>query len=353
MAHVPIPAVVSTLTLLALLTAADAWACTAPLVCKPKTSLSPGAQIPANAQAIPVLLPTPLQPPYEPVVPELRDAAGKPVEVEAKDDAMGWTILRPLKGFAPSSTYTLHLPSLCKDPSGSIEPPTDVTFTTGPTAPLPTSLGTLQLAALPVELVSVWTSSGSCTEAILAARGSIDLAAVAELAPWKALARAEVRVDGASWANSAYGDLPLAGEAPAYQPKGRTIHAFHVACATVPSSADAGLQPGLHHVELRIHIAGETQDAPDLAGDLSVTCPSQPDVDAGGDADTGLTPDAADAKDSADTAASGTPKPAKPQDDGCSASRTSQDSAIGPLAWLVTLSLAAIALRRRLARANL
>lgn len=57
MAHVPIPAVVSTLTLLALLTAADAWACTAPLVCKPKTSLIPGAQIPANAQAIPVLLP--------------------------------------------------------------------------------------------------------------------------------------------------------------------------------------------------------------------------------------------------------------------------------------------------------
>ena len=352
MAHVPIPAVVSTLTLLALLTAADAWACTAPLVCKPKTSLSPGAQIPANAQAIPVLLPTPLQPPYEPVVPELRDAAGKPVEVEAKDDAMGWTILRPLKGFAPSSTYTLHLPSLCKDPSGSIEPPTDVTFTTGPAAPLPTSLGTLQLAALPVELVSVWTSSGSCTEAILAARGSIDLAAVAELAPWKALARAEVRVDGASWANSAYGDLPLAGEAPAYQPKGRTIHAFHVACATVPSSADAGLQPGLHHVELRIHIAGETQDALDLAGDLSVTCPSQPDVDAGGDADTGLTPDAADAKDSADTAASGTPKPANSQDDGCSASRVSQNSALSPLAWLVTLSLAAIALRRRLARAN-
>jgi hypothetical protein len=345
MAYRPIPAVVSTLTLLALLTAADAWACTAPLVCKPKTSLTSGAQVPANAQAIPVLLPTPLQPPYEPVVPELRDVAGKPVEVEAKDDAMGWTILRPVKGFSPASSYTLHLPSLCKDPSGSIEPPTDVTFTTGPTAPLPASLGTLQLAALPVELVSVWTTTGSCTEAILAARGSIDFAAVGEFAPWRALARAEVRIDGASWANSAYGDLPLAGEAPAYQPKGRTIHAFHVACATVPSSADAGLQPGLHHVELRIHIAGEANDAPDLAGDLSVTCPSQPPVDAGSDSDTA---DGTDASVGADTATGGTAKPASSSDDGCSASRVGLTSAIHPMAWLIALGLAVVALRRRL-----
>ncbi len=353
MARRLIPFAVSMALLLPLGLAAEAWACTAPLVCKPKTSLTPGAQIPANAQAIPVLLPTPLQPPYEPVVAELRDAQGQPVATQAVDDAMGWTLLKPVKGFLPSTTYILHLPSLCKDATGALEPPTDVTFTTGSAAPLPATLGQLQLKALAPELVSVWTTSGSCTEAILAARGAIDFAAVPELAPWRQLARAEVRVDGESWANSAYGDLPLAGEDPAYSPKGRTIHAFHVACATVPSSADEGLLPGMHHVDLRVHIAGEAKDAPDLAGDLSVTCPSQPDTDAGSDGDATTPADSADTAtpgDSSvnpDTAGSGAGKAASASDDGCSASPGGSTSS-NPASWLVILGMgAALLLRRR------
>ena len=258
---------------------APLWACTAPLVCKPKLSLVAGAQIPANAKGIPVLLPTPLQPPYQPVVPQLLNSAGQPVAVDLLDDAIGWTLVKPVKGFEVGSLYTLRLATLCKDAEGALLPPDDITLTASAAAPLPTELGVLQLTAMPAELVSVWTTTGSCTEAILAVRGRIAVQATAALAPWKALARTEVKIDGAPWAQSGYGDLPLADERTPAKLMGRTIHAFHAGCGPISSSADKGLPVGLHHVELRIHVAGEASDAPDLQGDLQLQCPASPDKD--------------------------------------------------------------------------
>ncbi len=274
------------------LCAEPAQACSPFFLCKPRIPFFAGAQIPASALAIPLQLPAPMQPPYEPIVPQLRDAGGAVVAVDLVADSLpGWTLLKPVKGFADHANYTLHLPGFCQDGNGAVLPPDDVTFTTGAKASVPAALGTLVLGALPPTMVSVWTASGSCTVPILAARGTVALDAPPELAPWHALARAELWLDGQVWTQAVYGDLPLVGDAQGANDFGRTVRSFFVACGDVPSMADAGLKPGPHHVDVRVHIAGAFNDAPYLFGDVTVACAATPDTDASatGDADTDAT----------------------------------------------------------------
>lgn len=319
-------------------------ACSPPMICKPRVSLASGAVIPANALGIPVLLPTPLQPPYLPMVPLLLDAQGKVVPTVQAEDAMGWTLLKPAKGFAANAQYVLRLPGFCNDGKDGVLPPEEITFTTAGKVPLPVTSGVLKLAAIAPDLVSVWTTSGSCTEAIWAAQGSVAVEATAALLPWRDLARAELRVDGTVWASSNYGDLPLAGEKPKVPMMGRTVHAFFAACGLVPKSADEGLQPGAHHVDLRIHIAGEFNDPPDLFGDLEVACSAKPGADAGVDGDTG--PDA-DASVSLDAGQSPGAPSAAAADDGCNAG-PAPASAGWPVALALGLAAAVVAWRRRI-----
>ena len=263
------------------LCASPAEACSPFFLCKPRIPFFAGAQIPASALAIPLQLPAAMQPPYEPIVPQLLDAGGAVVAVDLVADSLpGWTLLKPVKGFADHANYTLHLPGFCQDGNGAVLPPEDVTFTTGAKASVPAALGTLVLGALPPALVSVWTASGSCTVPILAARGTVALDAPPELAPWHALARAELWLDGQVWTQAVYGDLPLVGDAQGVNDFGRTVRSFFVACGDVPSMADAGLKPGPHHVDVRVHIAGEFNDAPYLFGDVTVACAATPDTDA-------------------------------------------------------------------------
>ncbi len=321
----------------------DALACSPLILCAPQVAFPAGTQIPANAQGLPLALPAPMQAPFEPIQPQLRDAGGQVVPTELVDDTLpGWKLLKPLKGFTANTTYTMHATNFCTDPqTGGTAVPTDVTFTTGKDALLPTEQGTLHLGALAPDQVSVWTSSGSCTESILAARGVVALEANPLWQPWLPLTRAEVWVDGVKWSQSSYGNLPLGTAAtdPGTVPHGP--RSFHVACQTVPQYADAGLAQGAHHVDLRVHIAGAYADPAYLYGDVTVTCGKPLDPDAGA-TDGGTSEDASAGLDGAqDTAGSAAPDAASTS--GCAASRGGATTS----AWLLLLCALGIGLRRR------
>jgi hypothetical protein len=336
---------VSLLTCGSALLAHPTLACGPMVLCKPKLSFAAGAQLPANTQAIPMMVPKPYQPPFDMLVPQLY-ADGQLQTTDLVDDAVaGWKLLKPVKGLKAGTTYLLHLPGFCPDlesATGALLPAEDVTFTAGPEAPVPATLGALALNTLAPSMVAVWTQSGSCTVPILAARGQVGVKANPELLPWQALTRAELWVDGALWVRSDYADVPLLGTLPLPTSIGRTVHEFHVPCGNVPPMDDAGVKAGPHHVDVRMHVAGAYNDAPYLYGDLVVTCDAAPQEDAASSADADAAGDATGTF--AEPAAEGAAAPARGA--GCAAT----GRAGGGGGWFALGAAAMLWTRRRLSR---
>ncbi len=330
-----------------------ALACGPILVCATKASFAAGTQLPASTKAIPLAVPKPLQAPFAPLVPELRDAAGKLVATELVDDTSGgYKLLRPLKGLAANSAYTLVLPGFCQDALGALVPPVELPFATGPDLPAPQGMGTLQLTYVAPDQVLVWTSVGSCTVPIQAARGHVAVTPAAEMAPWLPITRAELWVDGAKWAGGLYGDVPTQ-PGPPQSAVAKSVQEFYVACGPVPDLADPGLAPGQHHVDVRFHVAGEFNDPPYLYGDLSVTCGASTGGDAGGSEVSGSEVSGSEVSGSdvsglAGDTASGPPTNAAPASSGsCSAGRPAFSWVTVGL--LLTFGVLGRCLRRRLA----
>ncbi len=312
----------------------SAGACQPNILCAPVVPFAAGSQIPASTAAIPVQLPKNIQTGKQAVQVQLLDANGQPMLIEVVADAApGWQLIKPLKGLKANASYTLRLESACNAPGAVTPTLVDTPFTTGPAAELPSTFGMLQLTVKPPTTLSVWTSAGSCVVPLLAAQAEVALDGAPALAPWLALSRAELWVDGLLWQRSAYGAVPLLS-APAQQSGngGRNAHSFFVPCAEVPKSADAGVPPGKHHVDLRLYIAGQNVQAPYLWGDVTVECSAVVTADAGS------TPDAA----VADTSAASTPAPQSKAAGGCAA---------GPRAsggvWLLIAATVVLAGHRR------
>lgn len=314
--------------------APGALACEPSFSCTPLVPFAAGSQIPASAVAIPVLFPNNGQGTPASHV-QLLDASGQPVLIEVVADAsQGWHLVKPLKGFKENASYTLRLESPCTAPGAATPSTIDTPFTTGAAAALPATFGTLQLSLKAPSVLSVWTAAGSCTVPLLVAQGEVALDGAPGLVPWLALTRAELWVDGLLWHRSAYGAAPLpnppANQAPGY---GRNAHSFHVPCGYVPKYADEGMAPGLHHVDLRLYIAGHAVQAPYLWGDIAVACTPGSTVDAGATADAANAPDAVQ---------TGTQMPESAAQGGCAAGPRSPLSG-----WLLAVAAAALVVRRR------
>jgi hypothetical protein len=330
--------------------APPALACLPPLLCAPIVPFAAGSVIPASASAIPVVLAKDKQT-GNLAQAQLIDADGKPALIEVvEDSAWGWHLIKPLKGLKAGASYTLRLESGCQEPGAATPTQVDTPFTTGPAAELPSSFGTLALTAQKPSTLTVATYAGSCVVPLLAARADVELAHSPDLDPWLALSRAELWVDGQLWSQSAYGALPLAGGAapPPTGPGGRNVHRFHVPCQVVPNGADKGVDEGLHHVDLRIFVAGTKVPAPYLWGDVEVSCNPAAPADAGSAAD-GLgdtqsggdsaaaaeTTDAADSGSLADGTSGAAPAPMKAAAGGCAAGQPAQSGAW----WLLAVAL--------------
>jgi hypothetical protein len=147
-----------------------------------------GATIPANASAL-------YWRPSSDATPDgvrLTPNGGAPIPLIAIQEPNGW-LLTPATPLVAGTQYVIEETDGC-------EQPFRVTFTAGPTAPFPTSLGTTQREG-PYERseLLVETALGSCSIEADATHATIVLAHSADAEPWKDLFFYETIVDGRGW----------------------------------------------------------------------------------------------------------------------------------------------------------
>src|SRR5687768_9105345 len=171
-------------------------ACSAP-VCWPGAFVpGDGATIPANAPGL-YWRPMAGQDQPDPSQVRLTRASDPltPLDFASTQLPNGDYVLAPAAPLIEGEQYVLEDRSTC---SGTAGP--RVTFTAGAQAPLPASLGTLQLIGhgTPLEL-DVSTASGSCSTTVDAMTLSIELVRSADAEPWKDLFLYETLVDDQPW----------------------------------------------------------------------------------------------------------------------------------------------------------
>lgn len=126
--------------------------------------------------------------------------------------------------------------------------------TVSPAAPLPTSLGTLQVDGQLIGTLTVMTRGGSCSEAITAAQRKALLQASVEAQPWLDVFFFEMVVDGVTWAPSS---SLVASPNYGGSWKGRGEDLFYRRCSAATSMwAESGLSEGTHQAVLRAWVPG-------------------------------------------------------------------------------------------------
>lgn len=279
---------------------------------------------------------------------QLFDADGEPV-TGALTKAGYRTYFAPA---APLSvgTYTLRYPSHAPDDAS---PPSalESVFTVTAARALPTTTGTLTVAATDRATRSVTTSAGSCVEEADVAMVRLALEPDAGLAPYAAVVAWETKVDGHYWYQG-LGTLDASEGA-------RTVLNLFTACdGGGTQHRDDGLAPGVHDVELTPTVVGSTATIAPAKLRVTVSCGAD-----NGTVHPAAVDDAGDAEDDGagpgDGETIGTPAPAADasaagatdaSDSGCSAS----PGARGP-STLASLAVAAVAVavaRRRPRRAR-
>lgn len=125
------------------------------------------------------------------------------------------------------------------------------TFTAGPAAPLPTSLGEIRVSASAMATLAV-AHDASCSFEVEANRAELEIALSAEAMPWRDVLQFETLADGASWS---------AKTSLVPRPTNRGTDVVYRTCAAVKAEnqegfARSGLDAGRHQVAFRATIAG-------------------------------------------------------------------------------------------------
>lgn len=250
----------------ALLGARDARACS-PVPCS-GASIAPraaAAVIPEGAAGLVVrrsdrdadtVLPTPTLRTKRGVAP------GTDVPFSLQPLAGGSYLVVPSAPLAKGS-YELAMEYACfsADDKSKLES----TFDVVDAAPLPTHAGSLAAGASVVEGADVDAQGGMCGPTHRTAQASIEIRPDASLAPWLALARKTVFVDGVAYQGAEYGALA--------EPYGRTV-VLSAICN--PARRGSSLAPGRHHVEVEIDLAGVPRPLPRIAADVDLACDTAP-----------------------------------------------------------------------------
>jgi uncharacterized protein (TIGR03382 family) len=189
-------------------------------------------------------------------------------------------LIVPTAPLVPGTQYVITDGNRCLADPGESGP--RATFTVGPMAPLPTTLGALSVTTVPEFSTSVSTISGSCWTDVTAAgaRVEVDFDAVPELAPWRDVLHVRTFVDGAVYAPRAsiLSDVP-----PGESWEGRAVDLVVTVCSsadpTVPPSPNLGV--GQHEVEMRATLPGSTVAITSEPTTVMLDC-AGPDVGTGG-----------------------------------------------------------------------
>lgn len=265
-----------------------AEACSPPL-CWPSAALVPanGATVPANLPALywrPVALH--MQGPSDPAR-LFFGADATAIALTPKELASGSYELGLSAPLTPGQTYRFIDPSVCNgwgapDAGATVDggpdqgsgPPTpgvlDVSFTAGPTAPLPNSLGTLTTKTLGLAPLTVGTAMGSCDVEIEAARGTVSLQLAEEAKPWASVLHFETLVDGKPWHGT---DSINSVNEPGASWRGRGTDLLYAICGP-DKGAFPGVGQGSHQVVLRATLPGTPLSLSTPPAAVTLTCPS-------------------------------------------------------------------------------
>lgn len=267
------------LLLVAALTAAPlgaAWAQTSDQ-CTVEIAPASGRTIPANAPALHyALYATGANPPPEAFQPpqgiQLFDGAGASVAVTVDSDPSYGYRITPAAPFVAGQTYRLHYPDPCAG-SGIFM---DASIPIGPTAPWPSTSGTVNLSAVTGDVPY------TCFDLPYILRDQPGLAVnvipSAELAPFLPVTLFEVVVDASIWSRSAYGGPHTFATLPGLvqHPDDR----LYADCGLpgegdpqndCPTRAD-GLAVGAHTMWINVRIVGSTTDPQRVDAAFTIDC---------------------------------------------------------------------------------
>ncbi len=180
-------------------------------------------------------------------------------------------VLVPAAPLVEGTSYVLEDLSIC---NGTARP--RVTFTAGPSAPLPTSLGTVSTDPHGYRAeIDVATSVGSCSTTIDATLFGIALEPSAEAAPWMALLMFETVVDDQRWV--AQESINVA-TSPGASWKGRGRDLLYRICTPNPDASYQGMSLGGHQVAFRASLPTAQPISAAPLG-IELMCDLAPDTD--------------------------------------------------------------------------
>jgi uncharacterized protein (TIGR03382 family) len=256
----------------------------------------PGAFVPGDQARVPANVPAlywrPMSGDGITVTPEnvslvSTAAPTVPIAFTAQRLANGDYLLVPDVPLVEGSSYRLTDHSQCD--LGDERGP-EITFSAGPDAPLPSSLGTLSAAPSAVGPMNLATRSGSCFSEATVSQASIELVASTAAAAWMDVLHFETLVDGRPWYYAtALGALTPPGTSPSGRARDRV---FEVCDAKDPGIGE-GLAAGAHVVTMQATLPGSALVV--ISNSLQVTLACNP----------GDQPDKPDEPDKPDSTASG------------------------------------------------
>jgi hypothetical protein len=196
-----------------------------------------------------------------------------PLAFTAMPQPNGDFVLVPDAPLVAGETYTLEDGAECN--GGTMYS----TFTAGPSAPLPSSLGSVNLighgmfAEIPVA-----TASGSCSTTVEATIAQITLDVSASAEPWKDLLLYETLVDDKPWVNQVSINVRTD---PGESWLGRGTDLLYRVCKPNPDAIFQGLAEGGHNVRFRASLPGVTNQTSlaTPAAPIEIMCTSNPNPD--------------------------------------------------------------------------
>jgi len=211
----------------------------------------------------------PIPPRYYSANAEILDDTGNPVPSSLDDDLAdpGFKVLKPAGGLRPDRTYKVRFDKQCA--TGNTQPPPEtVEIKTGPVAPKPTKVGTLEILEKRVATLDVpnLEDGGACTVKKEVSAVKIRFKPAPELVPFAKTLGYRASLDGEE-------SSPLKYQVGAADGSYETE--VYVACPTSERSVKA---------EMLVRILGESVNAPAASADVTILpCGGGASADAGGD----------------------------------------------------------------------
>jgi uncharacterized protein (TIGR03382 family) len=248
----------------------------------------PGAFVPGDQARVPANVPAlywrPMSGVGITVMPEnvtLASTAAPtvPIAFTAQRLANGDYLLVPDVPLVEGSSYRLTDHSKCG--LGDERGP-EVTFSVGPDAALPSSLGTLSAAPSAVGQMNLATTSGSCFSEATVSQAPIELVASPAAAAWMDVLHFETLVDGRPWH---YATVIGAATPPGTSPSGRARDRVFEICDAKDPGIGEGLAAGAHVVTMQATLPGSAQVVMSSSLQVTLACDPGDDPDEPGEPD--------------------------------------------------------------------